>query len=161
MDRIMPIDLERAQLKKSLRGYAVREVDPLLRAASESLQTAVVEVDQLKQELDRTRSELETMRSLERTLRDALVLAQQAADETRASAHRQAEAILEEARQTVATERNEHLQRLAEIRWESDRIRLEKQRFYDDFRSTLDRYLREISPAPLTVVKGDVAATGS
>src|SRR5688572_26263281 len=105
MDRILPIDLERAQLRKSFRGYARKEVDSLLAGAAASMQQALVDNDRLRQEIEQLRSEVERTRSTENALRDTLVLAQQAADDARNAAQKQAEAMVEEARQSSITER--------------------------------------------------------
>lgn len=158
MDRILPIDLERAQLRKSFRGYARKEVDALVHGAAQSLQQVLVENDRLRQDLELLRAEVERTRLAESTLKDALVLAQKAADDTRAAAQRQADAMIEEARNSAFAERGQQQQQLADLKWEIERTKVEKARFNDEFRSMLERYLRDIDPPTLTVIEGDAAA---
>src|ERR1022692_2870126 len=105
MDRIMPIDLERVQLRKSFRGYETEKVDALLSGSAESLQALLVENASLREHVERQERELERVKLGENTLKDAIILAQKAADETRAAAHKHAEAILEEARLAALAER--------------------------------------------------------
>jgi cell division initiation protein len=159
MDRIMPIDLDNAKLRKSFRGYNRNAVDDLLKETSRSLETLLAENAQLRDELDRHRAELQTYRTQENTLRDALLLAQRTADETRAVAHRQAEAVVEEARQAALAERMAVQQKVSEMRWELERLRQERQRFADDFRTLLDRHQRELaSTVSLSIVEGEAVS---
>jgi cell division initiation protein len=157
MDRILPIDLERAQLRKSFRGYAKKEVDTLLAGAAASMQQALVENDRLRQEIEQLRSEVERTRLTENTLRDTLVLAQQASDDARKAAQKQAEAMIEEGRQASITERALAQQHLSELRWEIEKLKIEKNRFTDEFRSMLARYERELPSPSLLVVEGEAA----
>ena len=159
MDRIMPIDLERAQLRKSFRGYETSSVDRLIKSTAESLQAILVENQSLREEVERQRHELERTRLQENTLKDALILAQKAADETRAAAHRHGENIIEEARQAALAERIAMQQQVSELRWDLERLRGERQRFQSEFKEMLDRYQRDITIIPLlSVVQGDLAA---
>ena len=162
MDRLMPIDLERAQLKKSFRGYDRIKVDALLARASESLAALLIENSELREQVDRQWRDLERTKLEENTLKDALMLAQKTADETRAAAHKHAEAILEEARQAALAERVSCQQSVSEMRWEVERLKAERKHFEEDFKALLDRYQRDISVVPvLSVVEGTSAAVGS
>jgi len=157
MDRIMPIDLERVQLKKSFRGYETSAVDKLIKGSTESLQSLLIENAGLREEVERQRQELDRTRLQENTLKDALLLAQKAADETRAAAHRHAENIIEEARQAALAERIAMQQQVSELRWDFERLRTERKRFEDEFKGMLERYQRDIAVMPLlSGVQGDL-----
>ena len=153
----MPIDLERVQLKKSFRGYETSAVDQLIKGTTESLQSLLIENAGLREEVERQRQELDRTRLQENTLKDALLLAQKAADETRAAAHRHAENIIEEARQAALAERISMQQQVSELRWDMERIRTERRRFEDEFKGMLERYQRDITVMPLlNGVQGDL-----
>lgn len=159
MDRIMPIDLERAKLRKSFRGYETSSVDQLIKGSAESLQSLLVENSSLREELERHRQELERTKLQENTLKDALILAQKAADETRAAAHKHGENILEEARQAALAERLALQQQVSEQRWDLERLRSERKHFEEEFKAMLDRYQRDLTIVPiLSVIEGDVKA---
>lgn len=167
MDRIMPIDLERPELRRKLRGYEPAVVDRLLNGAAKSLQELLLENAGLREELSRQRAASDLARKQEETLKEILVAAQRSADETRSCAHREAEAILEQARQAAMAERLAGQQQLSEARWELERVRSERTRYADEFRALLERHQRELSYisgqhfVDLTVVTGeaDVAAS--
>jgi len=161
MDRIMPIDLERAKLKKSLRGYDTRAVEELLARASQALQALLGENADLREQVERQWRDLEKTKLEENTLKDALILAQKAADETRAAAQKHADAILEEARQSALAEKVAVQQQVSEMRWEIERMKIDRKRFEEDFKALLDRYQREMSgPTVISVVDG-AAAVGN
>jgi len=156
MDRIMPIDLEQPELRKKLRGYETTAVDRLLLGAAKSLQALLHENEALRLELDRQKSQLDSMRAQEQTLKEVLVVAQRAAEDTRSAAKMNAEATLEEARQSAMSEKMATQQKLSEIRWEIDRLKAERSRYADEFRSLLERHQRELAHiVGLTVVTGD------
>jgi cell division initiation protein len=155
----MPIDLERVQLRKSFRGYETSSVDQLIKGSAESLQLLLVENAGLREEVERQRQELDKTKLQENTLKDALLLAQKAADDTRSAAHRHAENIVEEARQAALAERISLQQQVSELRWDIERIRSEKLRFEGEFKAMLDRYQRDITVVPiLSVIQGDLKA---
>jgi len=158
MDRIMPIDLERPNLRKRFRGYDVNAVDTLLRGAARTLHEQRMENEALRERLASQTEELERARAAERMTQDVLLSAQRAADETRASAHRQADAMLEEARVSAMAERVNAQQQILEVRSEIERLRADRVRLEVELRALLERYLRELGPAPsLTLVEGNLA----
>jgi cell division initiation protein len=165
MDRIMPVDIERMNIRRRMFGYDRKSVDHLMAQASKTLEEQLTEIKQLREENERQKMELATHRAQESTLKEALILAQKTADETRAAAHKEAELILEEARRS-ATERQQELQtKINDLRWELERLRLDKQKFLRGFRGLLEDHLRELAehePGQLALIEGEgrEAATG-
>lgn len=156
MDRIMSIDLERPDLRKRFRGYDVRAVDSLLRGAARTLHELRMENETLRERLSAQFDELERARGQERVVTDVLAHAQRTADETRATAHHQAEAIIEEARLATVRERLDGERQLTETKLELERLRAERSHAEKELRALLERLLREINPpaqATLAVVE--------
>ena len=148
MERLKPIDLERAPLKRKLGGYDRNQTEELLSQAAEEIGRLLAENQTLRVELESARAEASRYRSTESMLTEALVLAQRAADETRAAAQKQAENILEDARISALAERTNGQQKVSELRWEIERLRLDSQKFRDEYRALLERELRNLSPDP-------------
>ncbi len=161
MDRIMPIDLERVKLRNSFRGYEKGKVDSLLMGAAESLQALLAENALLREQVERQWRDLERTKLEENTLKDALLLAQRAADETRSSAHQHADVILEAARQSAMAERLAIQAELGNMRRDIENLRSERKRFEDDFRLLLARYQRDLAVPMLSVVEGNVSGVGT
>jgi cell division initiation protein len=149
MERILPIDLENTHFRRTLAGYDRRRVDDTMLRASRSLEAVLTENAALKAEIEHLRAETQAYRSQENTLRDAILVAQRAAEDTRAAAQRQADALLEEARQTGYAERVAASRALSETRWDLERMRQERANFRSDFQALLSKFQREISPDPL------------
>lgn len=159
MERMMPIDLERKKLKKGLRGYDTHEVDALLERAAKEIETLLGELKQTRELSERQRAEIETFRAQESTLKEALLLAQRTADETRFTAHKEADLIVEEARRKAADLETQTQTRINDLRWELERLRLDRQRFVTGFRALLESHLREIAEQdpPLSILENPAA----
>lgn len=160
MDRMKPIDLERIELKTRFRGYDRSQVDLLLKQAADEMTALLAQIQDKDAEIGKLRSSVETYQAQEGTLKEALMLAQRAADETRANAHKEAELIVQEARQRVEEIGKDSKASLADLRWDMERLRLDKQRFINGFRTLLEGHLRELAEANrgLAVVEGDAKA---
>jgi cell division initiation protein len=155
MDRILPVELEHVKLRKSLRGFHKDDVQELLRRVSATLEDLLTENADLREVSEKQRSELEMLRRDSRFVQEALITAQKTADEVRTTTQKHADLILEEARQMAAAEKTAAHQKVTEMRWELDRLNLDRQRFVDDFRILLERHLRDLSTAPpLEVMEG-------
>lgn len=153
MERVLPIDLDHAKLKRALRGYETEGVDRIIQSASRTLESLMHENASLKLQSSCLQNELEGYHAMESTLRDAIVLAQRTADETRSTAHRHADLIAEEARQSAISERAEVQRIITDLRIELDQLQQEKNRFQDDFRALLDRFRRDLPSIHLAVVQ--------
>lgn len=151
MDRVTPLDLERPGLRKRFRGYDVRAVDALLKASARALHDSLIEAEVLRERLSAQAAELERARTQERLLHDVMSSAQQAADETRSTAHKQAEAILAESRMIGLSERLSAQRQLSDVKVELELLRSERVRFESELRSIIEFHLRELNARSLTV----------
>lgn len=159
MDRMMPIDLERAELKTSMRGYDRGQVQALLQRAAKEMATLRSEVESGQTELHKLRQEVEGFRAQENTLKEALILAQRTADETRAHAHKEADLITDQAKQRSAEVESEMQTKINDLRWELERLRLDKQKFLNTFRGMLEAQLRDLTESGgFAVVEGSAVA---
>ena len=158
MERMMPIDLERLNLRKSMRGYDTAQVDTAIQRASQTIKDLLVENQKLKEDNDRNRTQIQQSELNADSIRETLVIAQRAAEEARANANQHASAILEEARTAALAERVANQQRVSELRWEFERIRAEKERYVHEYKAMLQRQLSELTApvAGYAVVEGDV-----
>ncbi len=158
MERMMPIDLERLNLRKAMRGYDTGQVDSAIEKASQTIKDLLIENQKLKEECDKNRAQIQQSELNADSIRETLVIAQRAAEEARANANQHAAAILEEARTAALAERVANQQRVSELRWEFERIRGEKERYVHEYRMMLQRQLGELTApiAGFAVVEGEV-----
>ena len=161
MERVLPIDLDHAKLSRGFRGYDVAATDRLIQSASRSIETLILENASLKQQIESQSGEIETYKTMENTLRDSIILAQRAADDTRSTAHRHADVILEEARLSAQTEKAQLQLKIDSLNSEVEHLKHVRDRFTDDFRALLDRYRRDVEPVRLAVVDNESAAVNA
>jgi cell division initiation protein len=154
----MPVDLEHLKLRKSFRGYVRADVDELVNKVTATLDELLSENADLKKAIDSQMAELEMLRRDTKFVQEALITAQKTADEIRIAAQKHADLVVEEGRQTAQAEQNAAHQKVAELNWEMERLRQDRQRFVEDFRMLLDRHLRDLAVSPpLEVMEGNAS----
>lgn len=166
MEKVTPLDLERAQIPRALRGYAPEAVDRMLAAASQQLESQLLEIRRLNAALKQSDAELERFRGQESTLNSALVIAQRASDETRALAHKEAALIVEAAKAEAAQLLAQSQAAIASLHREIEALERDRALFHDRFRALLREHLDRLerdapSHAVLVVQSPETeAATG-
>ncbi len=158
VERLTPNDLASAKIPVKFRGYDRTDVDTLLDRAAQEMTTLKNELEQAVAAIQMQHEELEAFHSQEHTLKEALMLASRASDEVRGNAQREAGAILDAARKRSKTLEEEAQTRLNDLRWEIEKMQLEKQRFVGNFRAMLEEHLRELSDHyTFAVVEGNAS----
>lgn len=94
---ITPLDIHNKEFKSVLRGYDRNEVDEFLDMIIKDLEQVFKESAELKESNQALTEKLEHYHNLEQTLHNALVVAQETAEEVKASAKREAQLIIREA----------------------------------------------------------------
>ena len=112
---LTPLDIQKKEFRRRLRGYSEDEVDEFLDQILEDYEMLYRQNASLKDETSRLKEEMLRYRNLEDTLKNTLVLSQKAADETRANAQKEAELIIEEAESKARILEEEGRQRLTQI----------------------------------------------
>ena len=93
-----PLDIQNKKFSRAFRGYNGAEVDEFLDQVVREFDALVKDNAALREQVEQLTSKVEQYRRLEDTLHNTLVVAQQAAEEVKASARKEAELIVEEAR---------------------------------------------------------------
>lgn len=138
---LTPVDVLHTQFKTVLKGYNKGQVDQFMHSVTEALEETHRDRMNMQREIDQLQEEVGRARRIESTMTDALVLAQRTADETKASAHKQAELIIQAAEL-------ERVKLIAEAQKDSEKYRTEitllqatRDRFESELRSMLAGYL--------------------
>jgi cell division initiation protein len=127
---LTPVDILNVRFRRGFRGYSIAEVDDFVRRTAAALEASLAECAHLKEQIGTQQRDLEQYRQMENLMRDALVLAQKAADETRSAARAQAEAMLQEAQSHVT-----------ETLHQVETLRQERRRLARDLRARLTAQL--------------------
>ncbi|MBM7614533.1 DivIVA domain-containing protein [Alkaliphilus hydrothermalis] len=93
---ITPLDIQNKEFKKGMRGYKEDEVDEFLDVVMVDYEKLYKENMELKDKVERVNQQIEQYKNIEETLKNTLVVAQNAAEDVKANAIKQAELILQE-----------------------------------------------------------------
>lgn len=135
---LTPLDIQNKEFRRAFRGYDEEQVDDFLDEITRDFEAALSECKGLRQELSKAMGELERYRSMEETLKGTLVTAQQAAEDVRASARKEADLIIREAQMKAD-------RMIADARAAVDQIRREfeeTQKQVEYFRSKMRGFLK-------------------
>lgn len=94
---LSPLDVQRKEFSRAMRGYKEQEVDMFLNEVMETLEKYVNENLEMKERLERSEKDLNRYSLMERTLSETLVVAKKTADDLMAGAQQKAELIIKTA----------------------------------------------------------------
>jgi cell division initiation protein len=124
--KVTPIDLRQQRFRTAFRGFDRAEVTALLNEIAEQYESALVEVDRLRQDVVTMEERLNEHREHERNLKNTLLTAQKLAEDIKANAEHQAQTIVREAegRSELLLEKTQA--RLEDLQREIDGLRLKR-----------------------------------
>jgi cell division initiation protein len=159
--RLTPLDIRKQEFAQRFRGYEPEEVDTFLDLIAEDVEKLLADRNQLADRVATLESQLNEFRVIEKSLRDALVMAEKMSSEANEAAQRRSDGVLREAEIRAQGIVGEGEARSREILAEAENRRrslimeleaLESQRTYalNKFRSLLDdqRAVLEAHQAP-------------
>lgn len=145
MDKLTPLELERIRIRRAFRGYDRKAVDRILQRARDEIESLIVENEQIKIVQRETDKRLASFEDQEALLRDSIVMAQKAAEDARASATKEAELLVEAARQEASrkqqialSEREDLLKEIERIGKERDELLAKMRGLLAEFESRID-----------------------
>ncbi|MEM4409954.1 MAG: DivIVA domain-containing protein [Candidatus Caldarchaeum sp.] len=143
-----PLEIEGKEFRLTFRGYCREEVQNFLRALASEWEVLIRENRALKEKLSTLEAECRRLHELENLLKDSLIIAQSAAEEAKASARKEAQAILQEAEAQRA-------RLLAQIEY----LQAERSAFVAQLRSLLEAFYEKLASinAPTDLINRAVA----
>lgn len=140
------------EFSRGFRGYKREEVDARMRADADQLAA-------LRAEAAMLRSELDNLKANEDSIKQTMMLAQKAREDALEEAKAEAAKIVQDARQQADAIVKENRTQIEALRWDLEKLQLDKHRFIDNYRKLLEDNLRELAEANkgLTVVEGQTA----
>jgi cell division initiation protein len=99
MPMITPVDLETTVFRRGIRGYNVGEVQEFMIRITHDYEHLYRENIELKEKIETLNNQLSQYQMMEDTLRNAMILAQESADEAKNIAQGKADLIVREAEQ--------------------------------------------------------------
>lgn len=168
MEKITPIDIQHKVFKKALQGYDRAEVDSFLDEVIETLEDEAQQRTALEAEIADLKERVSHFKAIEESLQNTLVLAQRTADETKASAHKEADLIREQARLQNEREVAGYNEAIADVRRQQQRAVEATEKARSELRSLLLTHLALLERAEtpqsekpeIAAPNGEVAASG-
>jgi cell division initiation protein len=141
---ISPAELRHQRPSRRLLGYRCAEVDQIMLDATQAFETVWSDRADLEDRVHELEVRLNEVTDTEQALRDALVTAQRAADEMRASASRDADNTVREAETRAREIGHKAYAERETVRREVEGLRSEEQRFRARLRSLLGTTLQTV-----------------
>ncbi len=149
MARLTVVDIQHKSFKKKLQGYDPVDVDQYLDEIIETLEDEAHARAALQGEVADLKERISHFKAMEESLQSTLLLAQRTADEVKASAHKEADLIKQEARITAQREIAALGDRIEEARREAQRAQDTAEQAKSELRALLMSHLSLIERAPL------------
>src|SRR5205085_8525661 len=97
MQDLTPLEIQKQQFSRVLKGYNADEVRGYLSLVAEEIERLLRDVDRLARENAMLREDLDDHSQRERILKDTLLSAQKVSEEVKANARKEAELIVKDA----------------------------------------------------------------
>ena len=138
---ISPLDIRKHEFKKSLRGYDTDEVTAFLDLISIEFENIIRENSMLKDKAANTDSQLKKYYDIESTLRETLLSAQRAREETIETAKKHADVIIREAEVKAAAIVDEGRNELSRIRSTFTELKVQKDNYLAKMKALINAQL--------------------
>lgn len=135
---ITPEMIESREFKKGFRGYSESEVDIFLDEIREDFEATLKENEALKEKLSMYMDQVGKYSSIEETLKETLITAQSAAEDTTNAANKKARVIVQEAELQSKQMIDKANNKVVEIRNEYEALVKEFKVFRNKFKSLLE-----------------------
>ncbi len=141
MVNISPLDIRKHEFKKVLRGYDPDEVLAFLDMVSVEMEGLIRESSTLREKAASFETQLKKYHDIENTLRETLLSAQKAREETINMAKKHADVIIREAEVKAASIVDEGRNELARVRGSFSELKMQKDSFLVKIRSMVNAQL--------------------
>jgi cell division initiation protein len=139
---ITPLEIRKQEFKKKVRGYDPHEVHEFLEMLATEMEELLRENTGLAERVKDMDSKIEDYRRMEKILQDTLTTTQQASDELKSGAKKEAETIIANARVEAQRFLKDAQTELNKIREETKMAEHQKLLLVSEFRGLLESYLR-------------------
>ncbi|HCW54368.1 MAG TPA: cell division protein DivIVA [Clostridium sp.] len=139
--KLTPMDINNKEFKKGLRGYNPEEVDEFLDEIVDNYEELFKENTQLKEKIQNLNEKVEHYSQIESTIQNTLLLAQNAAEQAKNSARKEAELVMKNANESAQKIMDKAHNDVVEINDEYERVKQEFIRFRVKYRSFMNTQL--------------------
>lgn len=138
---ITPIDIQNKEFERAFRGYDIEDVDDFLDHVAKDLEQLLRENLEMKEKIGQLQEKNKNYYKMEETMHNAIVVAQETAEEVKLSARREADLIKREAEREARQVVDEARLRSSRVMAEHEELIKEGQVFKMRFRSFIEAQL--------------------
>ena len=142
---ITPMDIQEKEFERAFRGYDIEDVDDFLDQVAKDLEGMIRENSELKEKLSQMEDKNKNYHKLEETMHNAIVVAQETADEVKNNAKREAELIRREADREAKQIVDDARQRANRVLSEQEELFKQAQLFKMRFRAFIEAQLSNLN----------------
>ncbi|MDU5105650.1 MULTISPECIES: DivIVA domain-containing protein [unclassified Clostridium] len=136
--KLTPMDISNKEFKKGFRGYDSDEVDEFINEIIENYEELYKENSRLKENLSRVNEKLEHYVKIENTIQNTLLLAQNAAEQARATSQKESDMILKNANEAAKRIIDKAHNDVVSINDEYEKVKQEFIKFRAKFRNFMN-----------------------
>ena len=151
--KLTPMDINNKEFKRGLRGYNPEEVDEFLDEVVENYEELYKDNSKLREKVATLPEQIEHYSKIESTIQNTLVLAQNAADQAKSSAEKEAELVVKNANETAQRIVDKAHADVIQINDEYDRVKQEFIKFRAKFRNFINTQLETFDDLEKDVTK--------
>ncbi len=155
---ITPVELRNVKFEKKLRGFNPADVEAVLNEVAGEMERLIDANSSLQRQVLSLEDKLKQFQNLEKSLKDALLTAQQAAEEKRKAADRSTEVQIRETEVVCAEMKQKALSEIETMKFELASLKMQKVRFVAEVKSLVDAHRKLLDEKSNSELVVDVAA---
>jgi cell division initiation protein len=138
---LTPVDIHNKEFSRGFRGYDEDEVNEFLEQVIKDYELLIREKKELEEKLEALNERLSHFNNIEETLNKSIVVAQEAAEEVKGNALKEAKLIIREAEKNADRIVNESLSKARKIALEIEELKKQSKVFRTRFRMLIEAQL--------------------
>lgn len=142
---LTPIDIHNKEFAKRIRGYDEDEVNEFLDLIIKDYESLIRENKEMQNQVLTLQERLNHFSNIEDTLSKTIIVAQEAADEVRSNAKKEAQLIVKEAEKNADRIINEALNKSRKVSLEVDELKKQASIYRARFRTIVEAQLELLS----------------
>ncbi|WP_281888091.1 DivIVA domain-containing protein [Paenibacillus sp. YYML68] len=150
---LTPLDIHNKEFGRSFRGYDEDEVNEFLDQVIKDYEALIRENKELQNQLASIQERLEHFSSIEETLSKTIIVAQEAADEVKSNAKKEAQLILKEAEKNADRIINDSLVKSRKVSVEIEELKKQASIYRTRFRTLVEAQLELLSKEDWNVLE--------
>ncbi|PWV89392.1 cell division initiation protein [Paenibacillus cellulosilyticus] len=155
---LTPLDIHNKEFGRRLRGYDEDEVNEFLDQVIKDYESLIRENKEMQNQLLGLQEKLNHFSNIEETLSKTIIIAQEAADEVKSNAKKEAQLIVKEAEKNADRIINESLSKSRKVALEVEELKKQASIYRARFRTLVEAQLELLSQDGWEALESSAAA---